>query len=322
MNIAHMVVLVTRRLPPLYPLRAFEAAARHRSMSAAARELSLTQSAISHQVKALETHFGTALFRRTRAGLVLTRRGQQVFAVARAAFSDLSELGTDPATDNLSGTVTIAAPPLFCAHWLLPKLDRFARTNPSVTFRIINVTADRPELLREVDLAIVWGEGVPNGHHGTKLMPAMQVPVASPALLASIGAAAPEELLQQSRILHEGSTQMWQGWSERAKVPIAASGHEWVFDDPALVIEACIAGHGVALGTLPLIDQLITNGELIALFREPLPAPSHYYLTRPAPPSTGPAAAAIFTWLKEFSDDESTQDVDIGARKRSKPQIS
>ncbi|WP_343115921.1 LysR substrate-binding domain-containing protein [Ostreiculturibacter nitratireducens] len=292
---------LARQLPPLYPLRAFEAAARHGSISAAARELSLTQSAVSHEVKALETYFGTALFRRTRSGLVLTRRGQQVFAVAQSAFADLSGLGAESDSRKVTGTVTIAAPPLFCAHWLLPRLDRFARANPRVAFRILNVTVDRPELLREVDISIVWGDVVPAGHDGMTLMSVTQVPVASPALMASIGAAEPAELLRQHRILHEGNMQMWRNWCELAGIGAVESPNEWVFDDPALMIEACIRGHGIALGTLPLIDGLLSEGRLVTLFRQALPAPFQYFLTRPDPRSKGHAAGVVFDWLKGFS---------------------
>ncbi|MCW3783445.1 LysR substrate-binding domain-containing protein [Defluviimonas salinarum] len=292
---------MTRRLPPLYPLRAFEAAARLGSISAAGRELSLTQSAVSHEVKALETYFGTALFRRTRSGLVLTRHGQRVFAVAQSAFADLSGLGWESEGRDVAGTVTIAAPPLFCAHWLLPRLDRVAWANPDVAFRILNVTVDRPELLREVDIAVVWGERMPTGCDGVTLMSATQMPVASPALIAGAGDAEPEELLRQHRILHEGTTDMWRGWCERAGVDLAGTPSEWVFDDPALMIEACTRGHGIALGTLPLIEGLLSEGRLVALFRQALPAPFQYFLTRPDPPPAGRAASIVFDWLKTYA---------------------
>ncbi len=293
---------MNRRLPPLYPLRAFEAAARHGSISAAARELSLTQSAISHEVKTLETWFGTALFRRTRSGLVLTRRGQQVFAVAQGAFADLAGLGADARDSDLSGRVTIAAPPLFCAHWLLPRLDRFARANPGVAFRMLNVTEDRPELLREVDMAIVWGTEVPAGHDGVTLMSPNQIPVASPALTAAAGAADPKVLLREHRILHEGGTAMWRDWCVRAGIDATDGADDWVFDDPALMIQACLRGHGIALGTLPLIDDLLSEGRLAPLFRQPLPAPFRYFLTRPSPPPVGRAAAVVYGWFKGFAD--------------------
>jgi LysR family glycine cleavage system transcriptional activator len=278
-------------------MRAFEAAARHGSFSAAAKELSLTQSAISHEVKALETYFGTALFRRSKSGLILTRRGHQAFSVAQGAFADLSGLATDEENRELSGTVTIAAPPLFCAHWLLPRIDRFTWANPGIEFRLINVTEDRPELLREVDIAIIWGTGIPDGYEGVKLMSVRQTPVASPALLGAGGVEEQSDLVRQHRILHEGSKDAWQDWCSQAGMAALKPMKEWIFDDPALMIEACLRGHGIALGTLPLIDSLISEGRLVALSRRTLPASRHYLLTHAVPSSGGRVATAVFRWL-------------------------
>ena len=289
---------MNRRLPPLYPLRAFEAAARHGSISAAARELSLTQSAVSHEVKALETYFGTALFRRLRSGLVLTQRGQWVFLVAQTAFSELARLGAETDSRDLSGNVTIAAPPLFCAHWLLPRIDRFTWANPGVSFRLINATEDRPELLREVDIAILCAEQVPSGRQGVKLMSATQTPVASPALARGTGATEPADLLRQHRILHEGNPKGWKDWCSLAGIGVVEATNEWVFDDPALMMEACMRGHGIALGTLPLIEGLLSEGRLVAPFRQMLPAPFHYFLTRADPPPRGREADVVYCWLK------------------------
>lgn len=292
---------MARRIPPLYPLRAFEAAARLGTLSAAARELSLSQSAISHEVKALETYFGTALFRRTRAGLRLTKRGTEVFAAAEGAFADLSGLAMANDGKGLKGTVSIAAPPLFCAHWLLPKLDRFASAYPDINFRILNVTEDRPELLREVDIAVVWGDQIPHGHEGVRLVSVMLTPVVSPLLMASFDASEPIAFFRQNRILHEGSVASWRFWCASARTDVFQSPNDWVFDDPALVIDACIRGHGIALGTTPLIDNLLAEGRLIAFYRQAFVAPQQYFLARPNPPTTERVAAVVFDWLKGYS---------------------
>ncbi len=292
---------MARRIPPLYPLRAFEAAARLGTISAAARELSLSQSAISHEVKALETFFGTSLFRRTRAGLQLTARGMQVFAVAESAFADLSRLATINCAKDLKGTVSIAAPPLFGANWLLPKLDQFASAYPDINFRILNVTEDRPELVREVDIAVIGGSQIPRGHEGMRLVSVMLTPVASPTLMARFNASEPIAFLRQNRILHEGSVAAWQLWCSSAKIHVLESKNDWVLDDPALVIDACIRGHGIALGTTPLIDNLLADGRLIAFYHQAFAAPKHYFLTRPDPPTAERAAGVVFDWLKGYA---------------------
>lgn len=288
---------MARRLPPLYPLRAFEAAARHGSFSTAAKELSLTQSAISHEVKALETYFGTALFRRTKLGLILTRRGQQVFLVAKGAFAGLSGLASETEDRDLSGTVTIAAPPLFCAHWLLPRIERLTSTNPGIEIRLINATEDRPELSREVDIAVHWGAEIPDKFEGVKLMSVNQTPVASPALLNAGAVEDQLNLLSEHRVLHEGNTDTWRTWCSLAGVDASEFANEWIFNDPALMIEACLRGHGIALGTLPLIENLIAEGRLVALSRKTLPARQSYFLTRATPSSGRYVANAAFRWL-------------------------
>ena len=178
---------MARRLPPLYPLRAFEAAARHMSFTAAAQELNVTQSAISHEVKALETYYGTALFRRAKSGLVLTREGNRLFAVAGDAFAELAELGVGLTDPDASGKVSLAAPPLFFASWLMPHINAFTGRHPAVDFRLINATEDRPELAREVDMVVIFASAVPPGMDGLKLLTIRQSPVASPARSARGG---------------------------------------------------------------------------------------------------------------------------------------
>ena len=162
---------------------------------------------------------------------------------------------------------------------------------------MINATEDRPEILREVDIAIIWGTEIPDGFEGIELMSVTQTPVASPALLGAGGLEEQLDLFDRHRILHEGNTDAWRDWCSVAGIPSFKPSKEWIFDDPALMIEACLRGHGIALGTLPLIDGLISEGRLVALSRNTLPAPRHYFLTRAVPPSGGRAASAAFRWL-------------------------
>lgn len=249
----------------------------------------------------METYFGTALFRRTRAGLRLTKRGTEVFAAAEGAFADLSGLAAANDSKDLKGTVSIAVPPLFCAHWLLPKLDRFASAHPDINFRILNATEDRPQLLREVDIAVVWGDQIPQGHEGVRLVSVMLTPVASPLLMANFDASEPIAFFRQNRILHEGGVASWQLWCASAGIDAFQSPNGWILDDPALVIDACIRGHGIALGTTPLIDNLLAEGRLIAFDRRAFAAPHQYFLTRPNRPTTERAAGVVFDWLKGYS---------------------
>ena len=146
---------MSRRLPPLNALRAFEAAARHLSFTKAADELHVTQAAVSHQIKALEEWLGLPLFRRMNRALALTEAGQSYLPPVREAMDTLSQ-----ATDRLiradsSGTLTISTMPSFASKWLVPRLMRFQKRHPEMDVRV-HSTAQVVDFARhDVDLAIL-----------------------------------------------------------------------------------------------------------------------------------------------------------------------
>src|SRR5688572_30229754 len=127
---------VLRRLPPLNALKAFEAAARHESFTRAAEELCVTQGAVSHQVKALETELGLKLFTRERQGLVITEQGREYLAVLRDALDRIA-LGTERLRQRqTSGALTVSTSPDFAAKWLVNRLGRFSEAHPEIDLRI------------------------------------------------------------------------------------------------------------------------------------------------------------------------------------------
>src|SRR5258707_5460507 len=124
--------IMRRSLPPLNALRSFDAAARHQSFTRAAEELCVTQGAVSHSVKALETELGLQLFKRERNGLIITDAGRDYLAVVRDVFERL-EVGTDRLLQHQrSGTITVSTSPDFVAKWLVPRLGRFAEAYPGI----------------------------------------------------------------------------------------------------------------------------------------------------------------------------------------------
>src|SRR3954447_22200740 len=128
--------VMRRSLPPLNALRSFDAAARHQSFTRAAKELCVTQGAVSHSVKALETDLGLQLFKRERNGLIITDAGRDYLAVVRDAFERL-ELGTDRLLQRQrSGTITVSTSPDFAAKWLVSRLGRFAEAYPEIELKL------------------------------------------------------------------------------------------------------------------------------------------------------------------------------------------
>src|SRR5262249_4011315 len=148
-----------RRLPALNALRAFEAAARHESLTRAAEELCVTQGAVSHQVKALEAELGIKLFNRERQRRVITRAGRDDLVVLRDALDRIA-LGTERLLQRQSaGVLTVSTSPDFAAKWLVYRLGRFAEVHPEIDLRV-SATMHHVDFAREdVDLAVRHGEG-------------------------------------------------------------------------------------------------------------------------------------------------------------------
>lgn len=171
-----------RRLPPLNAIKAFEAAARHESFTRAAEELSVTQGAVSHQVKALEAQLGLKLFNRERQRLAITEAGRDYLAVVRDALDRIA-IGTERLLQRqTSGVLTVSTSPDFAAKWLVHRLGRFSEAHPDIDLRI-SATMHHVDFAREdVDLAVRHGDGRWSGLDATRLCHEDLFPVCSPKL--------------------------------------------------------------------------------------------------------------------------------------------
>ena len=205
-----------RSLPPLNALRSFDAAARHRSFTRAAEELCVTQGAVSHQVKALETELGLQLFKRERNGLVITDAGRVYHAVVRDVFERL-ELGTDRLLQRQrSGTITVSTSPDFAAKWLVARLGRFAEAYPEIELKL-SATMHHVDFAREdVDLAIRHGDGNWPGLNAVNLTAEELFPVCSPAIMTSRGGIHEPGDVLRFPLLHLDDRFDWSRWLEAA----------------------------------------------------------------------------------------------------------
>src|SRR5262249_53944886 len=174
---------MARRLPPLNGLKAFEAAARSESFTRAAKELNVTQGAVSHQVKALEHILGLKLFHRERQRLILTDAGRDYLAVIRDALDRIA-VGTDRLLQQESGVLTVSTSPDFAAKWLVNRLSRFAEEHPDVDLRVSATTHYVDFARDDVDVAIRHGAGNWPGLDVERLYSERLFPVCSPKLVA------------------------------------------------------------------------------------------------------------------------------------------
>src|SRR5574341_1341988 len=207
---------MSRRLPSLNALKAFEAAARHKNFTVAANELCVTQGAVSHQVKALEAELGLKLFIREHQQLVLTEAGRFYLETARDALDRLAA-GTERLLQrHTSGALTVSTSPNFAAKWLVHRLGRFAETHAGIELRVSAALQHVDFVHDDVDLAIRHGDGHWPGLDVMPLCVEHLFPVCSPSLLRGRNALRRPENLRHHSLLHIDDTSAWTRWLEAA----------------------------------------------------------------------------------------------------------
>jgi len=285
-------VALHKDLPPLLALRAFEAVARHLSFIKAANELSVTQSALSHQVHKLEQHLGKPLFiRRTRA-IDLTADGQRYYADIRPALDTLAAATRAQKTAPATTVLRVGLLASFATLWLAPRLAGFLNRYPHIQVELLPAIQLANVAAAEVDLAIRYGKGDWPDVHATRLMPEVISPVCSPAFKAGQ--------------LHNGALLMatshrpfeWTDWCAHYHVNL--EHHPRVMlHDYNIVVEAAVAGQGIAMGRHRLIERKLQEGSLVEAFdRPPYHSEIGYWLIAPKGPASD-AAECFSQWLRD-----------------------
>jgi LysR family glycine cleavage system transcriptional activator len=297
---------MARRLPPLNALRAFEAAARHLSLNRAAEELHVTQAAISHQVKALEEHLGRKLFRRLNRALLLTDDGQAYLPSVSRAFALLNEATSDLLTRQAPGPLTVSALPSFAARWLVPRLGRFRQVHPDIDLRIDPSTELTDFSAGDVDVSIRYGRGKYPGLRADWLMTEDIFPVCSPALVEGEHALHEPRDLEHHVLLHDDGHGDWRTWLLAASVDRVDPGRGPIFTDSSMLIQAAMAGQGVALARGVLAADELAAGRLVRPFTLSLPTEFAYYLVCPQNTAGLPKIVAFRDWLLGEARSESS----------------
>jgi LysR family glycine cleavage system transcriptional activator len=288
---------MSRRLPPLNALRAFEAAARHLSFTRAADELHVTQTAISHQIKALEERLGVRLFRRLPRGLLLTEEAQRYLPPVRDAFDRIAAATEQLAAGGAGGRLTVSVLPSFAAKWLVPRLGRFRATQPDLDLRI-SASSQLVDFARDdVDVAIRMGRGHYPGLRVDRLFGESMVPVCAPELLTGAHPLRRPEDLRHHVLLHDDDHTGWQLWLELAGVAGVDPRRGPIFTDSAMVVQAAAEGQGVALARRVLAAGDLAAGRLVQPFEVSLPHDLAYYLVSPEATAEQPRIRAFRAWL-------------------------
>jgi LysR family glycine cleavage system transcriptional activator len=287
-----------RRLPPLNALKAFEAAARNGSVTRAARELSVTQGAVSRHVRALEHWLGTPLVERAQHGIRLTAAGTSYLRAVRGALDQIDhatrQLQRTPA-DNL---LRLKLPPTFAIRWLVPRLAAFHALHPAIDVQI-TTSHDRADFDREDIDACIHSEPQPPTTPGyRRLVGEVLLPVCSPRLLErGPPLRSPADLDRHVLLCSMNRPDDWPAWLRAAGASHLDGNSGLKFENAALAYQAAIDELGVTIAQRALVEEDLNSGRLVAPFDLTLRMPGGYYLAYP--PDRPPTARflAFEAWI-------------------------
>jgi LysR family glycine cleavage system transcriptional activator len=268
-----------RNLPSFSSLRAFEAAARHLSFRAAGEELGLTQSAISHQIKELETWMGLPLFTRLARRVELTDAGALYFPFLRDAFDRIAQ-GTDILRrSTASGDLTVQVYVTMAVRWLIPRLHEFHRANPDIAVKLDASHFDWGFNDKRADVGIVYARATDQPQLDyTHLFDADLSPVCSPAVAqGGLGLRQPADLVNHTLIELFTAPDEWAAWLTAAGVPQLTGRSGIKVDSYLLAIETAVDGQGIAIAPHFLVAADLRSGRLVRPFKLSCRQPGGWY---------------------------------------------
>jgi LysR family glycine cleavage system transcriptional activator len=266
------------RLPPLSSLRAFEAAARRASFKAAAEELLVTPTAISHHIRQLEAHLGFRVLDRSPRSVVLTAPGRILHQATASGFGEIERAIARLRADAASAVVTLSSTTAFLSQWLVPRMDALRQAVPAIDLRLH--TSNAVEKLRagEIDAAIRYGTGPFPGIFSEVLCVDRMTPVCSP----SLGLTRVEDLRRATLVHVDGRARPalnpdWTRWCAQAGIANLDTDTGPRFPDSMLAVQAAIAGQGVVIASRVLVADALAANLLEAPFSQTLAGDAYHF---------------------------------------------
>lgn len=287
---------------PLNALRAFEAAARHQSLTRAAIELCVTQAAVSHQVKLLEERLRVSLFKRLPRGLMLTAEGEALLPTLRDSFDRMANLLDRFDAGYVREVLSVGAVGTFAVGWLTPRLPHLRERHPHIELRL-STNNNRVDLAAEgLDYAIRFGGGAWHETRAERLFAAPLSVLCTPAIAAKLKA--PQDVLNHT-LLRSYRSDEWTGWLEAAGLPPDAlpphiMARAMMCDSSLVMIEAALQGAGIALAPPLMFERLLASGEIVQPFQIYVARGSYWLTSLQSRPET--RAMRLFRdWLMEVA---------------------
>lgn len=268
-------------LPPLDTLRAFEAAARSGSFSAAAELLNLTHGAISRRIATLEQWLGLRLFERKARGVALTPEGQRLYLRTQEAFALIADTSDRWSEPRGTAVVRLSSIPSVSSLWLMPRLSRLEGGDPKLRVSLIIDHSFLDLEAEGIDLALRCGRGAVPGRISVQLFEEWCFPIASADLAQKLGTGAPERFLDVP-LIHDSDASGWRAWFGAQGLDYHPRPQDRRFEDYNLVLDAAACGLGVALARPPLARAAIETGRLLRVDERTTLNPVSYWMDRPA----------------------------------------
>ena len=300
-----------RKLPPLRALHAFEAAARHHSFAAAANELGVTPTAISHQIRQLEEACGVKLFQRRPRPLLLTSAGARLYPALRNGFDALATAMASLAEEDAQTPLRVTSPNAFASKWLVPRLPKWREENPAVALEIIGTDAVLDVRAGATDVAIRYARKPPLDLMAHEVFRDTFVPVCSPGLLEQHGPIERAADLLRFPLIHydwinsDPDAPTWRQWLAVARSidpdfnPLEKAW-DLSFSEELHAIDAVIGGQGVAICSDVVVSNELRSGQLVKAHPLALPGYGFYLVSMPHSPQA-PVIEAFSTWMRAIS---------------------
>lgn len=295
-------------MPPLNALRAFEAAARHLSLTRAALELNVTTGALSHQIRGLEDMLGVKLFERRVRSIALTPSGKQLYPGLQTGFIHIREALAELSPAGDQHVLVISTAPGLTAKWLAPRLYRFSQAHPEIDARVSSSPGNANFRTDGVDVALrnlSADAGDDPELVIERLIDNCLVPVCSPGLIEARGPFATPESLRTVPLIHDDSLARrveiptWAEWFKAAGVSGVDVSRGLRFSSADHAIEATLEGAGILLASDILAYDALRSGRLVIPFQLALPSGRAYYFVCPRKRQDRPNVCAFRNWVRQ-----------------------
>lgn len=285
-------------------MKCFESAARHGSFNKAAQELNVTPSAISHQIKGLESFLGIELFRRTKRKVVLTEAGEKYIKPIKQVFQQLEQATADLTSAQHAGSLRLAVAPSFLTRWLMPRMERFQSRYPDIEIEIRSSMGFIDFSLGEIDMAVYFGNGEWTDVEAHYLRPIRLAPVCSPKLIKPGQPINEPEDMRFYPLLHVSKrNDEWHDWLVQNDLDPKVFRRGLMFSSGSLTAGAAAQGLGIALADVSLVTPEIDSGQLQVLFDKQLDTNRSFYLVFEKKRALTPSMVAFKEWIIEEMND-------------------